>query len=72
MITKESINGEDFFAVDEPPNQGCGKCVFGLPHCGNVPCTPSQRTDQRRVYFRPTHDLKTLAAYHAQKHSDMQ
>ena len=22
MITKESIDGEDFFAVDEPPNQG--------------------------------------------------
>ena len=72
MITKEIVNGEDFFAVDEPPNQGCDKCMFGTLFCGHIPCTPSKRNDSRGVYFQPAHDLKTLAAYHAQKHSDMQ
>ena len=72
MIKKEIINGEEFFAVDESTGVRCSECVFGLLHCGNIPCTPSQRVDQRAVYFRPVHELRTLAAYHAQKHSDMQ
>ena len=72
MITKESINGEDFFAVDKPPNQGCGKCVFESLFCGHLRCTSTRRDDNRDVYFRPAYELKTLAAYHAQKHPDMQ
>ena len=67
MITKEIINGEEFFAVDESTGVRCSECVFGLLHCGNIPCTPSQRADQRAVYFRSTADLRNLAAYHAQE-----
>lgn len=72
MITKEIIDGEDFFAVDEPSNQACGKCVFESLFCGHIRCTSARRDDNRDVFFLPIHDLKTLAAYHAQKHSDMQ
>ena len=68
MITKESINGEEVFAVDEPVyRQRCDKCMFNTDFCGFVPCTPSQRVDNRFVYFQPIYDLKTLAAYHAQE-----
>ena len=72
MITKEIIDGEDFFAVDERPHQGCNECMFETLSCEHVRCTPSRRNDGRNIYFRPAYDLKTLAAYHAQKHSDMQ
>ena len=72
MITKESINGEDVFVVDGIPHQTCGKCMFGTLWCGPVPCTPARRDDNQDVFFLPIYDLKTLAAYHAQKHSDMQ
>ena len=72
MITKEIVKGEELFAIDESAGVRCSECVFGSLHCGYVPCTSSQRADQRNVYFQPAHDLKTLAAYHAQKHSDMQ
>ena len=72
MITKEIIDSEDFFAVDKPLNQGCNKCVFESLFCGHLRCTSTRRDDGRSVHFRPAHDLKTLAAYHAQKHSDMQ
>ena len=72
MITKEFIGGEEVFANDRPSPQGCDKCMFETLFCAHIPCTPSHREDSRRVYFRPAHDLKTLAAYHAQKHPDMQ
>ena len=72
MITKEFIVDEEVFAVDELPGQRCNKCMFGTLLCAGIPCIPSQRDDDRNVYFQPTYDLKTLAAYHAQKHSDMQ
>lgn len=72
MITKEIVKGEELFAVDESTGGRCSDCVFGSFHCGYVPCTPSQRADKRAVYFRSTADLRVLAAYHAQKHSDMQ
>ena len=67
MITKETINGEEVFAVDEPPNQGCDKCMFGTLRCASIRCTSAQRDDGRSVYFRPAYELKTLAAYHAQE-----
>ena len=72
MITKEIVNGEEVFAVDEPPNQGCDKCVFESLFCGYIHCTSARRDDNRDVHFRPAYELKTLAAYHAQKHSDVQ
>ena len=73
MITKEIINGEDFFAVDdEPPHQKCKKCMFEKFYCQDAPCIPTRRDDNRDVYFQPVHDLRNLAAYHVQKHSDMQ
>lgn len=72
MITKENIDGEDFFAVDKPQNQGCNKCVFESLFCGHLRCTSTRRDDGRSVHFRPAHELRTLTAYHAQKHSDMQ
>ena len=72
MITKESIKDEEVFAVDKLPNQGCNKCMFETDSCGHIRCFPSDRNDDRHVYFQPVHDLKTLAAYHAQEHSDMQ
>ena len=72
MITKESIDGEDFFAIDEPLNQGCNKCMFETIPCGHIRCTSTRRDDGRNVHFRPAYELKTLAAYHAQKHSDVQ
>ena len=72
MITKEIIDDEDFFAVDESPTQGCNKCVFESLFCGHIRCTPTRRDDNRDVFFRPAYELKTLAAYHAQKHSDVQ
>ena len=67
MITKESINGEDFFAVDEPPNQGCDKCVFESLFCAHIRCTSARRDDNRDVFFLPIYDLKTLAAYRVQE-----
>lgn len=72
MITKEIVNDEEVFAINGPVTNRCGECMFESLHCGYVPCVPSQRTDERTVHFRPTHDLKTLAAYHAQEHRDMQ
>ena len=72
MITKETIKNEEVFAIDEPIGDECNECMFDLPHCGSVPCHLSQRTDRRSVYFRPTYDLKALAAYHAQEHRDVQ
>ena len=67
MITKESIKGEEVFAVDERPHQRCNECMFGTVFCGHILCTPSKRADNRSVYFQPVHDLRTLAAYHAQE-----
>ena len=72
MITKESIKGEEVFAVDELPHQRCNECMFEKFHCEDVPCIASERDDDRYVFFRPTYDLRTLAAYHAQEHPDMQ
>ena len=73
MITKEIVKGEEVFAVDEPLHRHrCDKCMFEKSFCEDAPCIASERNDNRFVYFRPAYDLKTLAAYHAQKHSDMQ
>ena len=72
MITKEIVRGEEVFAVDESTGVGCSECVLESLHCGYAPCIPSQRADRRAVYFRSTADLRNLAAYHAQKHPDMQ
>ena len=72
MITKEFINGEEVFTVDEPPNQGCSKCMFESLFCGHIRCTSTRRDDNRDVFFLPIYDLKTLAAYHAQEHRDVQ
>ena len=43
----------------------------GLPDTPMANST-TRRDDGRSVHFRPVHELRTLAAYHAQKHSDMQ
>ena len=67
MITKESIKGEEVFAVDELPDQRCNKCMFETIFCVGIPCLSRERGDDRYVFFRPTYDLKTLAAYHAQE-----
>ena len=72
MITKESIEGEEVFAVDDLLYGGCDKCMFKTIPCGRNPCIPERRDDNRDVFFRPAYELKTLAAYHAQKHSGMQ
>ena len=72
MITKEFIEGEEVFAVDDLLYEGCNKCMSETIFCGRNHCTSARRDDGRDVYFQPTHDLRTLAAYHAQKHSDMQ
>ena len=67
MITKEIVNGEEVFAVDELPSQGCNKCMFETLFCGHIHCTSTRRDDSRDVYFRPAYELKNLAAYHAQE-----
>ena len=68
MITKEIVNGEEVFVVDEPlHSQRCNKCMFQAASCGKISCIPAQRVDNRFVIFQPAHDLKTLAAYHAQE-----
>ena len=72
MITKESVDDEEVFAIDGLVGSRCDKCMFGLIYCMSVPCISDQRTDRRNVYFRPTHDLRVLAAYHAQEHRDVQ
>lgn len=72
MITKEIVDGEEVFAVDDLLCEGCDKCMFEASLCGHLHCTPTRRDDNRDVFFRPAYELKTLAAYHAQKHSDMQ
>lgn len=35
--------------------------------CMDIRCMISEREGKAGVYFRPIHDLKTLAAYHAQE-----
>ena len=72
MITKEIVEGEEVFAIDGPVGDRCNECMFELLRCENIPCVPSQRVDQRNVYFRSTADLRNLAAYHAQEHRDVQ
>lgn len=72
MITKEIANDEEVFAINGPVTNRCGECMFESLHCGYIPCVPSQRADQRAVYFRSTADLRVLAAYHAQEHCDVQ
>ena len=67
MITKEIADGEEVFAVDALPDQGCTGCMFETLRCGRVHCIPARRDDNRDVFFRPIYDLKTLAAYHAQE-----
>ena len=68
MITKEFIEDEEVFVVDEPLHQQrCSECMFGTVFCLDVPCIAPERDDDRNVYFQPVHDLKTLVAYHAQE-----
>ena len=71
MIMKEIVRGEEVFAVEHAnPACKCGPCMFD-DHSGGgclkIKCTSSERGGKAGVYFRPTHDLKTLAAYHAQE-----
>ena len=35
--------------------------------CSKIKCTSLEREGKAGVYFRPIHDLKTLAAYHVQE-----
>ena len=73
MITKEIVKGEEVFAIEHPEKTfACGTCMFdarngGGGDCMDIRCMTSERGDKVGVYFRPTHDLKTLAAYHAQE-----
>ena len=70
MITKESIDGEDFFAVEHSKTtSACGSCMFDGRggDCSKIKCTSLEREGKAGVYFQPIHDLKTLAAYHAQE-----
>ena len=73
MITKEIVNGEEVFAIKHSEKTfACGTCMFdarngGGGGCMDIRCTSSERGGKAGVYFRPTHDLKALAAYHVQE-----
>ena len=71
MITKEIINGEEVFAIEHLKETfACSSCMFisrSSGECLKIKCTSSERGGAAGVYFLPTHDLKTLAAYHAQE-----
>ena len=70
MITKEIVNGEEVFAVEHSKTAfACSSCMFddGGSDCMDIRCTSSERGGKAGVYFRPTHDLKALAAYHVQE-----
>ena len=75
MIMKEIVNGEEVFAVEHSKTTfACGSCMFDGRggDCSKIKCTSLEREGKAGVYFRPAYELKTLAAYHAQKHSDVQ
>ena len=73
MITKEIVRGEEVFAIERPETMfSCGTCMFdprngGDGNCSKIKCMTSEREGKAGVYFRPIHDLKTLAAYHTQE-----
>ena len=73
MITKEFVKDEEVFAIEHLEETfTCSSCMFdarngGDGECLEIKCTPREREDKTGVYFRPTYDLKTLAAYHAQE-----
>ena len=73
MIMKEIVKGEEVFAIEHPGAMFmCSTCMFdarngGSGDCLEIKCMTSEREDKTGVYFRPIHDLKTLAAYHAQE-----
>lgn len=64
MITKEIVNGEEFFAVDGPIVP-CKSCAFdlGVAPCVYAKCHPHERDDTRSVYFQPLSDLRTMVKY---------
>ena len=70
MITKEIVRGEEVFAVEHSKTtSACSSCMFNgrSGDCSKIKCTSLEREGKAEVYFRPIHDLKTLAAYHAQE-----
>ena len=71
MIMKEIVRGEEVFAIEHTGTEFvCGTCMFNVfssNDCLKIKCTSFERGGKAGVYFRPTHDLKALAAYHAQE-----
>ena len=73
MIMKEFVKGGEVFAIKHSEKTfACGTCMFdarngGGGDCMDIRCMTSEREDKTGVCFQPIHDLKTLAAYHAQE-----
>ena len=72
MITKEIVNGEEFFAVDDeslpPTDPACKRCCLDNSHlCNMARCDAGGRHDKRGVHFRPLSDLRIQAAYAIQE-----
>lgn len=65
MITREIVDGEEYFAVDGH----CERCAFilGTAPCLRANCRPYERNDTRSVHFQPLNDVRTTMAYAIQE-----